>query len=155
MIPPLQVLLVEDDFNVRLGCEQAMQLAGIPVTGVASAEEAERLLRPDFPGIVVTDMRLPNEYEQLTSIGAHRLRIVRNWHIPEVDTVPYHQSDIALMAHAFDTLVVNEWGKPEAMYADPDTVTAYHPISTEARMQYGKTADRMTPTRRPTPSGCA
>ena len=59
MIPPLQVLLVEDDFNVRLGCEQAMQLAGIPVTGVASAEEAERLLRPDFPGIVVTDMRLP------------------------------------------------------------------------------------------------
>ena len=59
MIPPLQVLLVEDDFNVRLGCEQAMQLAGIPVTGVASAEEAERLLRPDFPGVVVTDMRLP------------------------------------------------------------------------------------------------
>ena len=59
MIPPLQVLLVEDDFNVRLGCEQAMQLAGIPVTGVASAEDAERLLRPDFPGIVVTDMRLP------------------------------------------------------------------------------------------------
>ena len=47
---------------------------------------------------------------------SRRLRIVRNWHIPEVDTVPYHQSDIALMAHAFDALVVNEWGKPEAMY---------------------------------------
>lgn len=71
---------------------------------------------PSVDVVVVTDMRLPNEYEQLTSIGARRLRIVRNWHIPEVDTVPYHQSDIALMVHAFDALVVNEWGKPEAMF---------------------------------------
>ena len=39
----------------------------------------------------------------------------------------------------------NDGGKPEAMYADPDTVTAYHPTSTEARMQYGKTADSLTP----------
>lgn len=59
MTLPLSVLLVEDDANVRLGCEQAMQLAGIPVTAVVSAEEARRLLGPDYPGIVVTDMRLP------------------------------------------------------------------------------------------------
>jgi two-component system C4-dicarboxylate transport response regulator DctD len=56
----LKVLIVEDDPNVRLGCEQAMQLAGIPVDTVASAEEALRLVAPDFPGIVVTDMRLPD-----------------------------------------------------------------------------------------------
>ena len=55
----LSVLLVEDDFNVRLGCEQAMQLAGIQVESVDSAEEAQRRLTPDFAGIVVTDMRLP------------------------------------------------------------------------------------------------
>jgi DNA-binding NtrC family response regulator len=55
----LKVLLVEDDPNVRLGCEQAMQLAGIPVIAVASAEEAEKYLTADFPGVVVTDMRLP------------------------------------------------------------------------------------------------
>lgn len=59
MKTPLQVLLVEDDPNVRLGCEQAMQLAGIPVIATASAEEAEKRLTADFPGIVVTDMRLP------------------------------------------------------------------------------------------------
>ncbi|WP_397381121.1 hypothetical protein [Pseudomonas sp.] len=70
---------------------------------------------PSVDLVVVTDMRLPNEYDELSAIGAHRLRIVRNWHIPEVDTVPYHQSDIALMAHPFDALVVNEWGKPEDM----------------------------------------
>ena len=55
----LSVLLVEDDPNVRLGCEQAMQLAGITVDAVGSAEEAQRRLRAGYPGIVVTDMRLP------------------------------------------------------------------------------------------------
>ena len=59
MKTPLQVLLVEDDPNVRLGCEQAMQLAGIPVIATGSAEEAEKHLTADFPGIIVTDMRLP------------------------------------------------------------------------------------------------
>lgn len=39
----------------------------------------------------------------------------------------------------------NDAGKPDIMKNDPDTVTAYHPISTEARMQYGKTADSLTP----------
>jgi two-component system C4-dicarboxylate transport response regulator DctD len=67
----LQVLLVEDDPNVRLGCEQAMQLAGIPVLSVASAEAAEKYLKPDFAGIVVTDMRLPG------SSGMDLLRQVR------------------------------------------------------------------------------
>ena len=42
MKPVLSVLLIEDDPNVRLGCEQAMQLAGIPVIAVASAEEGQR-----------------------------------------------------------------------------------------------------------------
>ncbi|RIX40966.1 MAG: sigma-54-dependent Fis family transcriptional regulator [Rhodocyclales bacterium GT-UBC] len=59
MKPTLSVLLIEDDPNVRLGCEQAMQLAGIPVQSVGSAEEGQRLLSADYPGIVVTDMRLP------------------------------------------------------------------------------------------------
>jgi two-component system C4-dicarboxylate transport response regulator DctD len=36
-----------------------MQLAGITVDAVGSAEEAQRRLRAGYPGIVVTDMRLP------------------------------------------------------------------------------------------------
>lgn len=55
----LQVLVVEDDPDVRLGCEQALQLEDIPVTGVDSAEKARRHLGRDFPGVVVSDIRLP------------------------------------------------------------------------------------------------
>jgi len=55
----LQVLVVEDDPNVRLGCEQALQLEDIPVSGVDSAEKARRRITRDFPGIVVSDIRLP------------------------------------------------------------------------------------------------
>lgn len=71
---------------------------------------------PSVDVVVVTDMRQANEYERMSLAGAHLIRIVRNWHVPEVDTVPYHESDIALMAHAFDALVVNEWGRPEDMF---------------------------------------
>lgn len=55
----LQVLVVEDDPDVRLGCEQALQLEDIPVSGLDSAEKALRRVTRDFPGVVVSDIRLP------------------------------------------------------------------------------------------------
>ena len=57
----LSVLIVEDDPHVQLGCVQAIQLAGVPVVAVASAEEAHPLLGAGFAGVVVTDMRLPGQ----------------------------------------------------------------------------------------------
>ncbi len=55
----LQVILVEDDPTVRAGSEQALDLAGFTVQGFDSAEPACKLLRADFPGVIVTDVRLP------------------------------------------------------------------------------------------------
>jgi len=55
----LKVLLIEDDAAVRIGCEQALQLAGFEVVSFHSAEQARRLIVPGFPGIVVSDVRLP------------------------------------------------------------------------------------------------
>lgn len=59
MSDALKVLIVEDDPNVRLGCEQALQLEGIAVEGVESAEQARQRISPGFPGIVISDIRLP------------------------------------------------------------------------------------------------
>lgn len=54
-----QVLVVEDDPDVRLGCEQALQLEDISAKGLDSAEKALRCITRDFPGVVVSDIRLP------------------------------------------------------------------------------------------------
>ncbi|NUA29467.1 sigma-54-dependent transcriptional regulator [Cupriavidus basilensis] len=56
---PLTVLIVEDDSDVRLGCEQALRLEGIATRAVASAEAALREVGSHFPGVVVSDIRLP------------------------------------------------------------------------------------------------
>ncbi|PWC37739.1 sigma-54 dependent transcriptional regulator [Azospirillum sp. TSO35-2] len=56
---PLKVLIVEDDPNVRLGCQQALELEDIATEAVDSAEQARRLVSEGFPGVVVTDIRLP------------------------------------------------------------------------------------------------
>ncbi len=55
----LKVLFVEDDAAVRLGGVQALQLRGIEVQPFERAEQALRQVKLGFPGIVVTDVRLP------------------------------------------------------------------------------------------------
>ncbi|AYR19346.1 sigma-54-dependent transcriptional regulator [Alcaligenes faecalis] len=59
MYDALTVLIVEDDANVRLGCSQTLLLEGIRVEQAESAEQALRLLHHGWPGIVVSDVRLP------------------------------------------------------------------------------------------------
>ena len=59
MFDGLTVVFVEDDPTVLAGSEQALQLAGLNVQAFASAELAYRQLKPDFAGIVVSDVRLP------------------------------------------------------------------------------------------------
>lgn len=55
----LQVLIVEDDPHVLLGCQQALALEDIESQGVSSAEAALPLLEGQFAGIVISDIRLP------------------------------------------------------------------------------------------------
>jgi len=59
MTEALKVLIIEDDPDVALGCEQALQLEGIAAECAGSAEQARKKLGPDFRGIVISDVRLP------------------------------------------------------------------------------------------------
>ncbi|UEM05467.1 sigma-54 dependent transcriptional regulator [Skermanella rosea] len=55
----LTVLLVEDDNAVRAASIQTFQLAGIEAKGFGAAEPVRDMIHPDFPGVIVTDVRLP------------------------------------------------------------------------------------------------
>ncbi|MGC8732659.1 MAG: sigma-54-dependent transcriptional regulator, partial [Halothiobacillaceae bacterium] len=54
-----QLILVEDEPVVRHAYSQTLELAGIRVLRCETAEEALAAARRDFPGIVVSDVRLP------------------------------------------------------------------------------------------------
>jgi two-component system, NtrC family, C4-dicarboxylate transport response regulator DctD len=54
-----QAILVEDEAALRLATAQTLELDGFAVQACASAEEALALLRADYAGVVVTDVRLP------------------------------------------------------------------------------------------------
>ena len=55
----LKVLFVEDDAAVRLGGMQALRLNGLEVQSFERAEHALRYIEFGFPGILVSDIRLP------------------------------------------------------------------------------------------------
>ena len=55
----LPVLYIEDDELVRRASVQSLQLAGFDVTGHPSVESAARSINADFPGVIVSDIRLP------------------------------------------------------------------------------------------------
>lgn len=58
-VDDLRVLIVEDDPDVLLGCEQALQLDGMQTIGTGSVEAALRLVAETRPGVIVSDVRLP------------------------------------------------------------------------------------------------
>ncbi len=55
----IDVLVIEDDEDVRLGCVQALALEGLKVLGAGSAEKAQRMIGPHFAGVIVSDIWLP------------------------------------------------------------------------------------------------
>ncbi|MFO6429756.1 sigma-54-dependent transcriptional regulator [Erythrobacter sp. W302b] len=58
-IPPIQVALVEDDADLRDATVQTLTLEGVEVVAFADARAALGWLDADFPGVVVSDVRMP------------------------------------------------------------------------------------------------
>ncbi|MCK5913608.1 MAG: sigma-54-dependent Fis family transcriptional regulator [Desulfuromusa sp.] len=55
----LQIYLIEDDDDVRRGCEQSIQLANLSVRSFTTAEAALAAMEDSPPAVVVSDVRLP------------------------------------------------------------------------------------------------
>ncbi|WP_417615812.1 sigma-54-dependent transcriptional regulator [Oceanisphaera sp.] len=56
----VSVILVDDDPHVRLSAGQTLELEDYRVLALADARQALAQLTPDFPGVVVTDINMPD-----------------------------------------------------------------------------------------------
>ena len=56
---PRLVRLVDDDEDLRLAQVQTLRIAGFAVEPFASAAEALEGMTPDYPGVVLSDVRMP------------------------------------------------------------------------------------------------
>ncbi len=66
-------LLVEDDLGVQIAAAQTLQIGGFEVRCCDNAEDALAQLKPDFPGIVISDVRLPGRDGLALLREAHRM----------------------------------------------------------------------------------
>lgn len=55
----MRVLFVDDEEHLRLAAEQTLDLADLPVTPLADGETALAEISRNFPGVLVTDIRMP------------------------------------------------------------------------------------------------
>jgi len=60
MEPLNQVVFIDDEKHIRQANKQTLELADLAVTCHDCAEEALPVLSPEWPGVVICDIRLPN-----------------------------------------------------------------------------------------------
>ncbi len=54
------VLFVDDEMHIRLSAKQTLELAGFDVVCLENAEDALKQLEQGWPGIVISDIKMPN-----------------------------------------------------------------------------------------------
>ncbi len=59
MSKSLKIAIVDDEQDMRLSISQWLALSGYDTETFAGAEEALKVLGPDYPGIVITDIKMP------------------------------------------------------------------------------------------------
>lgn len=74
------VALVEDDEDLRVATEQLLALNGFTVRSFATAPAALAAIAADFPGVVVTDVRMPG----MSGIELFRALLERDADLPVV-----------------------------------------------------------------------
>ena len=55
----IQVILVDDDPHLRQALSQTLDLAGLKVMSLSDAQGLAERIEPDWPGVVVSDIRMP------------------------------------------------------------------------------------------------
>jgi len=59
MVQPMKIAIVDDEKDMRQSIGQWLALSGYETETFASAEDALNALQPDYPGVVISDIRMP------------------------------------------------------------------------------------------------
>ena len=59
MTRPMKIAIVDDEPDMRESISQWLVLSGFDTETYASAEEALKVIGADWPGVVISDMRMP------------------------------------------------------------------------------------------------
>ena len=59
MVRTMKVAIVDDEADMRQSISQWLALSGFDTETYGSAEDALKGIGPDFPGVVVSDIRMP------------------------------------------------------------------------------------------------
>lgn len=125
-----RVALVEDDEDLRVSTAQVLKLAGFAVESFAAAAPALAAIDADWPGLVVTDVRMPH----MSGIELFRALHERDPELPVI-LVTGH-GDVAM---AVDTLKAGAWDfltkpfDPAALVAAADRAATARALALDNR----------------------
>ena len=88
------VLFVDDEDDLRLAAEQTLNLADLPVITCASAAQALDHVTETFPGILVTDIRMPG----MSGLDLMEAALSRDADLPVILVTGHGDVDLAVAA---------------------------------------------------------
>lgn len=126
------VFVVDDDAAMRRSLENVLRSVGLRVSAFASAQEFLRADRPDVPGCLVLDVRLPG----LSGLDLQRRMAEADLDIPIVFVTGH--GDIPMSVRAMKDGAVEFLTKP---FRDQDLLDAIHLALERARVARAQRVD--------------
>ena len=132
----IRVLFVEDDSTLREATVQGLELEGYEVDAFGDATAALRILDADYPGVIVSDVRLPGMdglkfFEQVKRVDAEMPLIFTTGHGDVAMAVEAMKSGAVLSKE----LQKNVCWSSKIANCGSNCVTATHPKCSDRQMQ--------------------
>ena len=141
----MRVAIVDDEQDMRQSISQWLALSGFTTEIYADGQEALAAIGPDFPGVVITDIRMPN----LDGMGLLKRLVALDSTIPVIMITGHGDVPIAVEAMrlgAFDFL--EKPFNPEKMMALAEKAVKKRSLALEARALRTELSDGTTIMRR-------